>query len=89
MGVYIPNWEKPKSCDECWAEYAYEICNSHSDCCPLIPVPPHGRLIDGDVAEVISFTDEDARGGNFADGVMYAVDFISEMPTIIEAEEGE
>lgn len=51
MGVYIPNWEKPKSCDECWAEYAYEICNSHSDCCPLVPVPPHGRLIDADALE--------------------------------------
>lgn len=50
-GVYIPNWEKPKSCDKCWAEYAYEICNSHSGACPLIAVPDHGRLIDAD-AEV-------------------------------------
>ena len=49
-------------------------------------LPPHGRLIDGDVAEVISFTDEDAKGGDFADGVMYAVDFISDMPTIIPAD---
>lgn len=54
--------------------------------CPLIPVPAHGRLIDGDVAEVISFMDADAKGGNFADGVMYAVDFISELPTIIPAD---
>ena len=46
MGVYIPNWDKPKSCDECWAEYAYEICNSHSGTCPLVSVPPHGDLID-------------------------------------------
>ncbi len=48
MGVYIPNWNKPKSCDECWAEYAYEICNSHSGICPLVPVRQHGRLIDAD-----------------------------------------
>ena len=47
-GIYIPNWEKPESCDDCWAEYAYEICNSHSDSCPLISVPDHGRLIDAD-----------------------------------------
>jgi len=52
-GVYIPNWDKPKSCDDCWAEYAYEICNSHSDSCPLIAVPDHGRLIieDGEIIE--------------------------------------
>ena len=50
-GVYIPNWEKPKSCDDCWAEYAYEICNSHSDSCPLVSVPDHGRLIDADEFE--------------------------------------
>ena len=47
-GIYIPGMEMPKSCDECWAEYAYEICNSHSGTCPLVPVPEHGRLIDAD-----------------------------------------
>ena len=52
-----------------------------------VPVPPHGWLIDGSVAEVISFTDEDARGKDFADGILYAADFISEQPTIIPAEE--
>lgn len=29
MGVYIPNMEKPKSCDECWAlddKYDYPMC---------------------------------------------------------------
>ena len=45
-GVYIPNWKKPESCDVCWAEYAYDICNSHSDSCPLIAVPDHHDLID-------------------------------------------
>lgn len=55
-----------------------------------VPVPPHGRLIDGDVAEAICFTDEDADGGkDFIDGVLYAADFISQQPTVIPAEEGE
>lgn len=54
-------------------------------------LPPHGRLIDGDVAEAICFTDEDATCGSglkdFIDGLLYAADFISQQPTIIEAEE--
>lgn len=57
--------------------------------CPLVPVPAHGRLIDGDVAEAICFTNEDADGKDFYDGILYAADFISQQPTIIQAEEGE
>ena len=57
--------------------------------CPLVPVPPHGRLIDGDVAEVIHFTEEDAAGKDFYDGILYAADFINKQPTIVPAEEGE
>lgn len=57
--------------------------------CPLIEIPPHGRLIDGDVAEAIYFTDGDADGKDFYDGILYAAGFISRQPTIIEAEGGE
>lgn len=46
-------------------------------------LPPHGRLIDGDVAEVITYTTE---SGDFADGILYAADWIANQPTIIEAE---
>lgn len=60
-----------------------------ADNCPLVPVPPHGRLIDGDVAEAIHFTSEDADGKDFYDGILFAADFISQQPTIIPAEEGE
>ena len=54
------------------------------DGCPLVEIPPHGRLIDGDVAEVITYTTE---SGDFADGILYAADWIANQPTIIEAEE--
>lgn len=54
-----------------------------------VPVPPHGRLIDGDASEVISFAEEDAVGKDFYDGILYATDFISQQPTIIPAEECE
>ena len=99
MGVYIPNMKMPEHCGECrfavdgWC-YAYGKPNidalandGRTNFCPLVLVPPHGRLIDGDVAEAICFTIEDADGKNFYDGILYAADFISKQPTIIEAEE--
>lgn len=48
-----------------------------------VPVPPHGRLIDGGVAEGIYFTEEDENGKDFCDGILYAADWISKQPTII------
>lgn len=54
--------------------------------CPLIELPPHGRLIDGDIAEVI-VTDIKDEVGDFLDGILYAADWIANQPTIIEAEE--
>lgn len=105
MSILIKNMEMPKRCEDCFcyrhnAEYDYAYCNISSvnvlgngsarlNSCPLIPVPPHGRLIDGDVAEAIYFTDEDADGKDFYDGILYSADFISNQPTIIEAEGGE
>ena len=60
MGVYIPNMEMPEHCGECrfavdgWC-YAYGKPNidalandGRTNFCPLVPVPPHGRLIDAD-----------------------------------------
>lgn len=46
--------------------------------CPLVEVPPHGRLIDA--SEYIN------QMGNFYEEYWY--DVLEEMPTIIEAEEG-
>lgn len=99
MGVYIPNMEMPDGCVVCpfFIENRHDrgddsLCRASRKevkCgCPLVPVPPHGRLIDADVAEVILFSDEDAKG-DFCDGILFAADWISEQPTIIEAEEGE
>jgi len=56
--------------------------------CPLVEVPPHGRLIDADDA----FIDADERGFDFwssdAD-IDSAQEFLRAQPTFIEAEEGE
>jgi hypothetical protein len=101
MSILIKGMEMPTRCEDCFcyrhnAEYDYAYCNISSvnvrghgnarpNNCPLVPVPPHGRLIDADVAEVILFSDEDAKG-DFCDGILFAADWISEQPTIIEAE---
>ena len=63
------------------------------DDCPLVPVPPHGRLIDADaLMQIIKdhdylltahFNSQDY--GMFTIGIQQAVD---EAPTVIPAEEG-
>lgn len=51
------------------------------DSCPLVPVPPHGRLIDADALDS-SETDY------LCNHLVYLVD-IDDAPTIIPADEGE
>lgn len=55
MSVYIKGRKPPNSCDDCWVSDCPN--DEHIDgyrmmdrptYCPLIPVPDHGRLIDGD-----------------------------------------
>ena len=58
MGVYIKGMEMPKNCEECaiksWDTEDYvcpfsgvsTLCISRQADCPLVPVPPHGDLID-------------------------------------------
>ena len=61
----------------------------HPDC-PLVEVPPHGRLIDGD--NVIDLLREQLTGDRdtvyeyYDDGLEMAISELSIMPTIIEAE---
>ena len=85
MSVLIKGMEMPKNCDECrfhvdgWCyvlrpESEEERKRITTNYCPLVCVPPHGRLIDADeffriFPELISY--------EFA------------APTAIEAEEGE
>ena len=66
MGVYIKGMEMPKNCHECRlyegdiyycsaADKEIDILDSsEGKCkfCPLVPVPPHGRLIDTDAVSL-------------------------------------
>lgn len=69
MSILIKGMEMPTRCEDCFcfrhnAEYNYAYCiissvkvlghgNARLNNCPLVPVPPHGRLIikDGEIIE--------------------------------------
>lgn len=56
--------------------------------CPLVPVPPHGRLIDADeLAEKHRELAYELRGANY-DFHMTAKAWLDNAPTIIPSEEG-
>lgn len=73
----------------------YECCENGTrpDWCPLVPVPPHGRLGDLDKLEKSFREDADAEWNRFAAPVNWADAFddvaniIADAPTIIDAKE--
>ena len=71
---YIPNAEK-----EFWEK-------DRPDWCPLVEVPPHGRLID---ADALSINDPIKSMMMFGGQIVISKDAIDNAPTIIEAEDGE
>ena len=90
-------------CDMCVTEADGDI-DSHKACCitgaiienlgekmedcPLVPVPPHGRLIDADAALRDGWTISRTYSASPTE-MVYEVKTIDCLPTIIPAEEGE
>ena len=100
MSVYIKGFPLPNNCGACplrlaWCrERIYMV--TRPERCPLVPVPPHGRLIDADALRAKQQEDADLFQGSTAygdkcrrDEAMNAVANIVNAPTIIPAEEGE
>lgn len=95
MGVYIKGMEKPGRCDECPLQDYYECDAKLRDTyCPLVPVPPHGRL--GDLGKLEQmFADIDHAPYSGFDGLepFYSAENAAQIirlaPTIIPAEPGE
>ena len=91
MSILIKGIEMPTTCGKCTLKSAIEcenwkrvrsvVLDRHRDC-PLVPVPPHGRLIDADKIEYVQ------SENGCLDDYAYRYD-INEMPTIIPAEEVE
>ncbi len=101
MGVYIKGMEMPQNCFECVCYNGeWSVCRAlvkavrilqRPEDCPLIPVPPHGRLIDADEIANHKFIAVDGPddGSIYRAGWNNAIEAIMEYaPTIIPAEEG-
>lgn len=96
MGVYIKDMEMPTSCAFCRFSGAYCYAKGDEDAhstlpCPLIPIQPHGKLID---ASKIGLTDFEIilcqKGNPFKNALEMLLEKIEKAPTIIPAsEEGE
>ena len=102
MSILIKGMEMPKyGCDNCFlrtgnycgriekdeAVVEYARKNERHPDCPLVPVPSHGRLIDGDLLPWI-LANKDVDYASYEDWEKLC-DAIRDAPTIIEAEEGE
>lgn len=110
MSVYIPSMEMPTSCYDCncfirdsdGSDYCCLLMRDiednykRDDDCPLVPVPPHGDLIDRDstIEKIRHLSDEiDKKLGyeKSAPYIMMAL-YLSnadDFPTIIPAEKAE
>lgn len=105
MSLLIKGMEMPISCWECHFGHGDTgVCvvdfKNHGDWnepqnCPLVPVPPHGRLIDAD-ALIIALETQDYSGAPDTlekwtpmDMTKAEIADIRNAPTILPAEEGE
>ncbi len=99
MSIIIKGVKMPKWCSACVCNSlhycqilgrdvsGYLMTNKFPDDCPLVELPPHGRLIDADALEEEPCDLIDDRGLEAESG--YSHEQIRNAPTIIEAEEGE
>ena len=75
-------------------EYSSPFYDTRRGDCPLIEIPPHGRLIDADeyeeclVAYAREYLEPVVKYGDVLEGMFEASEIARTMPTIIEAEEG-
>lgn len=101
MSILIKDKALPKTCEEClfygidaesvcFLEKCYVIRRVGQDkpsWCPLVSVPPHGRLIDAD-ALLSQYTGYFwTAKTDYAEGLRDVANDIKQAPTIIEAEE--
>lgn len=94
MAVLIKSMKMPKNCEECdiksWDTEDYvcpfsgvsTLCISRQANCPLIEVPPHGRLIDADVMRTKISGGEDGLKKTL-------IEWVDAQETVIEAERSE
>ena len=99
MSVIVKNMEMPKNCKDCpfsdheawclipgsWRERYYCPDDERSEYCPLIELPPHGRLIDIKSVEDGKFVTVGNDYQRWWNGALESV--IDNAPTVIEGSE--
>ena len=93
MSVVLLGMDVPESCNMCyisalkcdlWKEAVSG--NRHSDC-PFSPLPKsHGRLVDASKLDFLSYNAKKHQKDTFDVGVMYALDLLDKLPTIVNEE---
>ncbi len=99
MSVLIRGMKMPESCHECVAgfgggcfvcppwEDGYCPDEGRASWCPLIELPPHGRLIDADTLnEMINQSYPMTDRVDIHNGYAIVQEIMKQLPTIIEAE---
>ena len=87
MAILIKGIKMPKNCHECPFLYVTAVCDG-SKSCPILDIKPHGRLIDADALLQHQWVSSDWDCGGVHE-IVVSIKDIDELPTIIEAEEGE
>ena len=99
MSILIKGMEMPKNCKDCpfsdheawclipgsWRERYYCPDDERSEHCPLIELPPHGRLIDIKSVEDGKFVTVGNDYQRWWNGALESV--IDNAPTVIEGSE--
>ena len=99
MSVIVKGMEMPKNCGECafyidgacygkgYIDYCSIMDTAKPDDCPLVELPPHGRL--GDLDELMTeFMDSDLDHLQ-RDDWREVIQIVADAPTVIEAEGSE
>lgn len=98
MSVLIRGAEMPQNCCDCFmdkfkcligkSEMPVErMARERHPNCPLVSVPPHGRLIDADALAETHRKMAYENGGRSYPFHILAKSWVEDAPTIIEAEE--
>ena len=101
MSILIKGMEMPKSCgfcplrheardgDECYLGASLTEYQKRPYDCPIVPIQPHGRLIDADNLLTDKSMSIIGKGMIFGGQYVFSESEIVNAPTIIPAEEGE
>ena len=91
MSVIVKGMKMPKNCTGCpiccGLPYQHRDVKGRRPDCPLIELPPHGRLVDIKSVEDRKFTTVDNEYERWWNGALESV--IDNAPTVIEAEGSE